>query len=746
MQEGGVQSEEIASDVHTLGGRQLVELKNGKVTLKQKTLSFEKQSETLQEIVKFRDFLESRIERRDPPLTEILDEHKPLIAKLAHESDKSLSVLAKQIRQELLPSVDVDTLESSSHVSDALPLSVVEAAIKVILERNNYGLYPSNGGRVPAAISLWRWEVKEAFWDWLPKSGREKAEQRVAERVQAKQDLQLMFNALPQHEQLAILDPKTAKLQSNITNDTKPPDLAASKPASDGKAQTHTKQDDDTLATQIKSGRPKKIPESARLAKDKEKLEKKVAKAEKEKKERDAQDKSRSIMANFFSKRAPATKSTIFHSMNAKAGPSDAQSDFSKAFKPFVIKKGVQLASINHFLKSKSNGKSVARNINREVITIDVIDDSAEDVVMADPRPPLPDVSTMSTKERLRSLLSDLPVPVSLDASRVCPPYNAFCKTHSSSSIRAVVSQLTEAELAGDDGLVRALLAKLRDRTIFPAKVFIFHEDARPGYFGTLTRSSKVISARTPYAKDLIGIDYGYDSGEEWEDEGTMDADDVVDDDDDDPQDEEADSDWDSWLVDDDHVDANDPDSIPPDIPELSFNPPKRRIETEDKSGKRRKVVIPLVPFAKGPCWESAIGYCEYGPFKAYRIRLLNDTPFPIDPFKFISSDPEEQGPVQKNRNLDNVHVGPVGIAIPKRLTVAPKNAFPDTYLPFLLTKITTLQAGSITFLVEAIYQELRGNKVKKNAIEAKVREVAEKCKESRIWVIKSAFKSDAPS
>ena len=70
---------------------------------KQKPVSFDKHSETMQgrfvlssskkhaltstlaEIVKFREMLEQRIERRDPPLTACPDEHRPLIAKLANE-------------------------------------------------------------------------------------------------------------------------------------------------------------------------------------------------------------------------------------------------------------------------------------------------------------------------------------------------------------------------------------------------------------------------------------------------------------------------------------------------------------------------------------------------------------------------------------------------------------------------------------------------------------------------------------
>jgi chromatin assembly factor 1 subunit A len=224
---------------------------------------------------------------------------------------------------------------------------------------------------------------------------------------------------------------------------------------------------------------------------------------------------------------------------------------------------------------------------------------------------------------RLQSILSGL------DMLRVRPPRHALYKTYNSNSIREVMSRLTEAEVAGEDGLVRSLLSQLRERTTFPGKVFIFHEDARPGYFGTWTHSSKCVGARTPFAKDLIAVDYSYDSGEEWEDEGTADADDVVGDDDDEPMDEEADSDLDSWLVDDDDISVSvgDLDSMPPELPETSFSPPKRKVQTEDKkNGKKRKVVIPLVPFAKGPCLESAIGRCDYEPFKAYRIQLLNGT------------------------------------------------------------------------------------------------------------------------
>jgi chromatin assembly factor 1 subunit A len=62
---------------------------------------------------------------------------------------------------------------------------------------------------------------------------------------------------------------------------------------------------------------------------------------------------------------------------------------------------------------------------------------------------------------------------------------------------------------------------------------------------------------------------------------------------------------------------------------------------------------------------------------------------------------------------------------------------FPEAHLPVLVSKIAALETSSITFLVESIYQDLRAHKVKKNAIEAKVKEVGEKCKEKKVWIVK---------
>jgi hypothetical protein len=78
--------------------------------------------------------------------------------------------------------------------------------------------------------------------------------------------------------------------------------------------------------------------------------------------------------------------------------------------------------------------------------------------------------------------------------------------------------------------------------------------------------------------------------------------------------------------------------------------------------------------------------------------------------------------------------------SLPKRAPTGTKTAFPETHLPFLLSKIATLATGNLVYLVQNIYEELRVYGVKKNAIEGKIREIGEKSKEKKIWIVKDDF------
>ena len=197
------------------------------------------------------------------------------------------------------------------------------------------------------------------------------------------------------------------------------------------------------------------------------------------------------------------------------------------------------------------------------------------------------------------------------------------------------MAQLSEAEVSGDTAAVRALLSGLQDRTRIPAKVLIFHKDERPGYFGTFTKRSRLIKPRRPFARDDIAIDYAYDSGEEWGEEEEGGGDDILGDSDDERDDSEESDDLDGWLVDGDDEELATPveeregmDAFPfPPVPEGGKS--KRKAEKEKETvtegkTKKRKVVVPIVPFIKGPCWESEIGHCQYEPLNQYRIQLFN--------------------------------------------------------------------------------------------------------------------------
>lgn len=50
-------------------------------------------------------------------------------------------------------------------------------------------------------------------------------------------------------------------------------------------------------------------------------------------------------------------------------------------------------------------------------------------------------------------------------------------------------------------------------------KLFAFHENRRPAYFGTYSKTSTVITPRRPFYQDKQQLDYEIDSDDEWEEE-----------------------------------------------------------------------------------------------------------------------------------------------------------------------------------------------------------------------------------
>ena len=144
---------------------------------------------------------------------------------------------------------------------------------------------------------------------------------------------------------------------------------------------------------------------------------------------------------------------------------------------------------------------------------------------------------------------------------------------------------------------------------------------------GTWTRTTSSVGPTTPFARDLLSFDYDHDSDAEWEDGRTEEggAEDV-DSPDESMEDDvsSVDSELDRWLVEGDVIEmerskaADSPHLAPP-----NSSNKRKAAGTRPLSNKKRKVV-PLVPFQKGPMWETELGRCEYEPFRPMRIQLLN--------------------------------------------------------------------------------------------------------------------------
>lgn len=121
-----------------------------------------------------------------------------------------------------------------------------------------------------------------------------------------------------------------------------------------------------------------------------------------------------------------------------------------------------------------------------------------------------------------------------------------------------------------------------------------------------------------PYALDPKTVDYDCDSDAEWEvDESGEDVDSEEDSIEDDSS--STASDLDHWLVENDEI-------IEDSEKSFSVDDKKRKAVDMDegKSHNKKRRVVPLVPFTKGPVYETFLGVCEYDLFKQMRIQMFN--------------------------------------------------------------------------------------------------------------------------
>ncbi|SOV08605.1 uncharacterized protein UDID_00344 [Ustilago sp. UG-2017a] len=724
------------------GTTPLVELKNGKLVLKQKAINWSGTLPVLKAVIRFQEFLD----KQDIP-DEIPSEYLHVIAKLAHESEKSLVELSKTIRNHLLPEAELGSSDSeassaSTSGKNKLPLPSIQAAINAVAERRNYGIDNSalasqssteDASAVPAALQLWRWEVTDQ--SMLPSDFLDKLTERRTERESAREQAQQIFSSLTEEDRQALLSkgvkskisatvafykpsssastfaststPSKFKSKAQacaagsasqpIANDsddlddgsvadtehdnagTTAPSIpvasrkrkspsSASTPQPSGKsAATAAEASTPSASSSPKEKRKAKEPAELSSEKQKEKEEKEAARTErlkaKEAKrlEREAKElekqkakeakeveikkaeEQKKRQANFltsFVKKATPKSPTKPSAIVAVASGSGAGgkaaatvSDFDRTFLPCQYK---DLAPINRFIPSKK------------------VDDKPKEITQQD----------LSREEMLSQFLARASVLKGSSSSANPKLARRRKGVHPPVSVREIKRIVTESDVLGGNAQEQAekALETLQDRCKVQLKLLQFETDRRPGWYGTWTKSTNLISPRCPLGQDPVSLDYSYDSDADWEELGQVEGEDVQEGDGDEEKeslaDEEEDSEMDDWLVDDLEVEEEeeqqrlaamqvdgDDEIVEVDAKGLPLPPaPKVEVMNLLHPKKKKKVKLlgrrfdsKLVPFSTGPHWESEFGKCEYELFSAYRIELLNDACFGLNPFTFTS-------------------------------------------------------------------------------------------------------------
>lgn len=86
-------------------------------------------------------------------------------------------------------------------------------------------------------------------------------------------------------------------------------------------------------------------------------------------------------------------------------------------------------------------------------------------------------------------------------------------------TVEDIITQIQEHELRGDTREADRVRHILRNASKVQMKLLKFHQDVRPGYWGTWTKRSPLPSiskGRNPFAQDSDLLNYDYNSEEEW--------------------------------------------------------------------------------------------------------------------------------------------------------------------------------------------------------------------------------------
>ncbi|ORX48855.1 hypothetical protein DM01DRAFT_1114470 [Hesseltinella vesiculosa] len=146
-------------------------------------------------------------------------------------------------------------------------------------------------------------------------------------------------------------------------------------------------------------------------------------------------------------------------------------------------------------------------------------------------------------------------------------------------------------------------------------KLLQFTEDVRPAYYGTWTKSSKIITSKNPFHGDTDVLDYDHDSEAEWEPEGE--GEDIRSgDEDDDDMPEAGELEDVGWLVPEGYLSdgegiEDDTDGISKVVQRLSVRPGSRK-------------ALSIRPMMVGPIFDDSDNESTEDALRPFRLRFLS--------------------------------------------------------------------------------------------------------------------------
>jgi len=159
-----------------------------------------------------------------------------------------------------------------------------------------------------------------------------------------------------------------------------------------------------------------------------------------------------------------------------------------------------------------------------------------------------------------------------------------------------------ESEVDEDDEAEKVIEEKPIQKSYKRAKLFQFHENQRPAYWGTWTQKHEKIKGRTPFARDEVLFDYDYDSDEDWEEEEQGES---LSDDEKDDKEEEDDYEVDNkFFVPHGYLSDEEEDKDEDEV----FNPDtakeKLKLKEEEFAAEQKKKTKAIKPHIWGCHWE----------------------------------------------------------------------------------------------------------------------------------------------